>query len=50
MFSKTTPRQLAALIEANIGTEVGWPDVPIDGARNAARILKDFLAASAGRD
>jgi UDP:flavonoid glycosyltransferase YjiC (YdhE family) len=47
MYSATTPESLAALIEANIGKEAAWPAIPVDGARNAARILRDLLAAHA---
>jgi len=44
MYSANTPESLAALIVANIGKEAAWPAIPADGARNAARILRDLLA------
>ena len=46
-YSATTPGSLAALIVANIGKEAAWPAIPADGARNAARILRDLLVAHA---
>ena len=45
MCSATTPEFLASLIEANIGKEAAWPAIPADGARNAARVLRDLFAA-----
>jgi len=45
MYSATTPESLAALIEANIGKEAAWPAIAADGARTAARILRDLLSA-----
>jgi UDP:flavonoid glycosyltransferase YjiC (YdhE family) len=42
-FSTTTPSSLAAEVLTHLGTTVGYPPVPTDGARHAADILSGML-------
>ncbi len=46
-YSKTTPQLLAEQIARNIGIEVNYPPVPLDGAKKAARLIAEFLSAHA---
>lgn len=43
-FSKTTPEMLAEKVISNIGKDVNYPSIPIDGAQNTVRIIKKILA------
>lgn len=43
-FSKTTPEMLAEKVISNIGKKVSYPSIPIDGAQNTVRIIKQILA------
>ncbi len=40
-LSSTTPETLAEAIVANLGAEVTWTQIPIDGARRAAEIVME---------
>ena len=42
-FSKTTPRILAEKIVDNIGKEVHYAKIPVDGARKAAEVISTLL-------
>ena len=42
-YSRTTPWLLATEIENNIGRQVKYEPVPVDGARKAARAIADVL-------
>lgn len=42
-YRQTSPQALADTILAHIGKEVDWKPVSTDGARNAARLINDFL-------
>jgi predicted glycosyltransferase len=42
-FSKTTPESLAKKIKENIGQEVAYPPIPIDGAEKAAHLIVQLL-------
>jgi UDP:flavonoid glycosyltransferase YjiC (YdhE family) len=42
-FRNTTPESLAEKIVADIGKEVTYEPIPIDGAHNAADKIKRFL-------
>ena len=42
-FSKTTPESLAKKIKENIGQEVTYPPIPIDGAEKAAHLIVQLL-------
>lgn len=42
-FAKTTPRILAEKIVNNIGKEVHYAKIPVDGARKAAEIINTIL-------
>ena len=43
MYSQTTPEMLAEKIIANIGKDVDYADIPIDGAKKAAQLIGKFL-------
>jgi predicted glycosyltransferase len=43
IFSKTTPKILAEKIVDNIGKEVHYAKIPIDGARKAAEVINTIL-------
>jgi UDP-N-acetylglucosamine:LPS N-acetylglucosamine transferase len=45
-FPETTPESLAEAVLANIGREVDYPSIPIDGAQNIAKMVKQLLAQS----
>jgi len=42
-FGKTTPIELADLVVNEIGNHVDYSDIPVDGAKKAARIIGDML-------
>ena len=42
-FSKTTPRILAEKIVENLGKEVHYAKIPVDGARKAAEVISTLL-------
>jgi UDP-N-acetylglucosamine:LPS N-acetylglucosamine transferase len=42
-FSQTTPEILAKKVISNIGRETKYPKIPLDGARNTVKIIKQFL-------
>lgn len=42
-FKSTTPESLAERIVTNIGREVSYESIPVDGARKAAEKIKRFL-------
>jgi UDP-N-acetylglucosamine:LPS N-acetylglucosamine transferase len=42
-YYQTTPESLAAVIRANIGKEVKYPAIPINGAQEAARLITEML-------
>ena len=42
-FSKTTPRILAEKIVDNLGKEVHYAKIPVDGARKAAEVISTML-------
>ncbi len=41
--STTSPRRLADTILENIGAQVQWPQIPVNGARLAAEAIADLL-------
>jgi UDP:flavonoid glycosyltransferase YjiC (YdhE family) len=41
-YFQTTPESLAEQILANLGKEVSYPQVPIDGARKAAQYISEL--------
>jgi hypothetical protein len=43
-YYQTTPEALAQTILANIGKEVNWKPIPVDGAQKAAKLINGFLA------
>jgi UDP-N-acetylglucosamine:LPS N-acetylglucosamine transferase len=45
-FNETTPDQLAAIALQNMNGAVDYVAIPVDGARKAARLLGEMLAAS----
>ena len=42
-YFQTTPDRLAQTIIENIGKEVKWKQIPLDGAQNAARLINNLL-------
>jgi UDP:flavonoid glycosyltransferase YjiC (YdhE family) len=42
-YSQTTPETLAEMIVSNIGKEVTYPPIPIDGAQRAVQLIKQLL-------
>jgi UDP-N-acetylglucosamine:LPS N-acetylglucosamine transferase len=42
-FKNTTPEILAESIADNIGKEITYDPIPVDGARNAAEKIRRFL-------
>ena len=42
-FSKTTPEMLAEKVISNLGKKVNYPHIPLDGAKNTVRIIKQIL-------
>jgi len=42
-FYQTTPEDLAAVALENMGKEVDYADIPIDGAKKAARLIGEML-------
>jgi UDP-N-acetylglucosamine:LPS N-acetylglucosamine transferase len=44
--SVTIPGQLAETILTNLGTAVRWPQIPVDGARQAAEAIYGLLQSS----
>ena len=42
-YSTTTPEELAEKIITGIETKVNYADIPVDGAKKAARYIMDFL-------
>ncbi|MHC1707549.1 MAG: glycosyltransferase [Bacteroidales bacterium] len=42
-FSKTSPELLADKIANTIGTNIAYPDIPMDGAQKAAQLIKKLL-------
>ncbi len=42
-YDMTSPEMLADVVLANIGKEATWPDIPTDGAKKAAQIIRQFL-------
>ncbi len=41
--SMTSPRQLADAVLGNIGAQVPWPEIPVNGARLAAEAVADLM-------
>lgn len=42
-YSKTTPEMLAEKIIANIGLKVNYPSIPLDGAKNTVKVLRQII-------
>ena len=42
-FNEATPIELADLVVNEIGNHVDYSDIPVDGAKKAARIIGDML-------
>jgi len=42
-FSKTTPEMLAEKVISNIGKEVHYSSMPLDGAKNAVKVINTLL-------
>jgi len=42
-YSTTTPEELAEKVITGIETKVNYADIPVDGAKKAARYIMDFL-------
>ena len=42
-FSETTPMELATSVTENIGSQVNYTDIPVDGAKRAAKLIGDML-------
>jgi len=42
-YFETTPESLANAIRTNIGKDVDWEPIPVDGARKAAKLINGFL-------
>jgi hypothetical protein len=38
-FSRTSPAALAEVAARHLGQAVDWPEIPVDGAARAARII-----------
>ena len=47
LYSQTTPERLAEAVVGQLGREASWPDIPTDGARRAAELIKELAGASA---
>ena len=45
-YFETTPESLANTIRTNIGKEVDWKPIPVDGAQKAARLINGFLTST----
>lgn len=45
-YFDTTPESLANTIRTNIGKEVDWKPIPVDGAQKAARLINGFLTST----
>ena len=43
---ETTPESLANTIRTNIGKEVNWKPISVDGAQKAAKLINGFLTSS----
>ena len=43
-FSKTTPEMLAEKVISSLGKKVNYPSIPINGAQNTVKIIKQILA------
>ena len=43
VFSQTTPAILAEKVIANLGKEVNYPSIPVDGAQKAAQFIGELL-------
>jgi UDP:flavonoid glycosyltransferase YjiC (YdhE family) len=43
LYSGTTPSGLADAVVANMGKKATYPPIPSDGARQAARLISQFL-------
>lgn len=43
-FSQTTPEMLAEKVISNIGKNVIYPSIPLDGAKNTVKIIKQIMA------
>ena len=45
-YFETTPESLANTIRTNIGKDVNWKPIPVDGAQKAARLTNGFLTSA----
>ncbi|MGD0978810.1 MAG: glycosyltransferase [Candidatus Bathyarchaeia archaeon] len=45
-YFETTPESLANTIRTNIGKEVDWKPISVDGAQKAARLINGFLTST----
>jgi hypothetical protein len=45
-YFDTTPESLANTIRTNIGKEVDWKPISVDGAQKAARLINGFLTST----
>jgi UDP-N-acetylglucosamine:LPS N-acetylglucosamine transferase len=43
VYSETTPEILAEKVIANLGKEVNYPPIPVDGAQKAAQLISQLL-------
>lgn len=42
-FSQTTPKELAERIISNIGKKVNYPSIPLEGAKNTVKVIKQII-------
>ncbi|HSR17185.1 MAG TPA: hypothetical protein VLM39_03740, partial [Ignavibacteriaceae bacterium] len=42
-FSQTTPAILAEKIISNIGKQVNYPSIPLEGAKNTVKIIRQII-------
>ena len=42
LYSETTPERLAEAVVGQLGREASWPEIPTDGARRAAELIKEL--------